>query len=155
MQLSSYFAFLSRTVLQRLPDKGKKLIETQAKVEERLLNIEQEAKALSTMFAGMNLSSCPRVDVNQMEWTGKVSSANISNVNPSDQQGNEENERDIVNILLSANLESKVIIDERYCCKHIIHFFVKLIYWLCIIEIQLLHLQHLIQLHHKSNFIII
>lgn len=103
-----------RTLLQRLPDKGKKLLETQAKVEERLQKLQKESEELSDMFAGMNLSSCSRVDVNQMEWTGKISAGDSSNCKPSSQQGNEEDERDIVNILLSANLNSKIVIDERY-----------------------------------------
>lgn len=61
--------------------------------------------------------SCPRVDVNQMEWTGKTSSdcsigTNMKLATTKEQQ--EADERDIVNILVTTNQMEKIVIDERY-----------------------------------------
>lgn len=103
-----------RSLLLKLPDKGEKFLETQNKIEECLLKYEKEEKDLSQLFTGMKLS-CPRVDVNQMEWTGKAAQCESSSSSaPTISQENDEDERDIVNILLTTNQLSKIVIDERY-----------------------------------------
>lgn len=107
------FIFI-RTVLKRLPDKGQKFIETNNKIDERLQEFKVESDGLSEMLSGMTLSACP--NVNQMEWIGKVVSDNSSpQSSPSNQQKaipNDES-RDIVDILLTTNQMSKIVIDER------------------------------------------
>lgn len=103
-----------RTVLQRLPDKGQKFVETNNKIDERLQEFNAESDGLSEMLSGMTLSACP--NVNQMEWMGKVVSDNSSpQSKPSNQQPIPDDEsRDIVDILLTTNQMSKIVIDERY-----------------------------------------
>ncbi|EFX71871.1 hypothetical protein DAPPUDRAFT_111327 [Daphnia pulex] len=104
----------NKTVLKRLPDKGQKFIETNNKIDERLQEFKVESDGLSEMLSGMTLSACP--NVNQMEWIGKVVSENSSpQSSPSNQQKaipNDES-RDIVDILLTTNQMSKIVIDER------------------------------------------
>ena len=72
---------------------------------------EKNSDELSQMFTGMNLS-CPRVDVNQMEWTGKVNLDGPANKLEKEIEEDSE-ETDIVKILQSTNEKSKIIIDER------------------------------------------
>lgn len=104
---------LFRSVLQKLPDKGKKLVETNSKIEEKLLEYQTETDGLSQMLSGMTLSSKP--NVNQMEWTGKIGSTNsLTQAKSENQQPSPHDEsRDIVDILLTTNQMSKIIIDER------------------------------------------
>ena len=67
------------------------------------------------MFAGMKIS-CPRIDLNQTKWTGTgCTKSSISHGVLSSKTENEEDERDIVNILalLTTNQMSKIVIDER------------------------------------------
>lgn len=106
-----------RTVLQKLPDKGQKFIEANVKIDERLQEFQAETDGLSEMLSGMTLSASPRIDVNQMEWNGKVMTGNSSLKSKpgcSQQQIPDDESRDIVDILLTTNQMSKIIIDERY-----------------------------------------
>ncbi|XP_057375738.1 uncharacterized protein LOC130696650 [Daphnia carinata] len=105
----------NKSVLQKLPDKGKKLVETNHKIEERLQEYQTETEGLSQMLSGMTLSPSPRVDVNQMEWTGKIDPANsLLESQSNNQQPNPDDEStDIVDILLTTNQLSKIVIDER------------------------------------------
>ena len=53
--------------MKSLPDKGKKLVDSLKKIDERLKNMEQ----LTDMLGGLELSES-RVDTNKMEWTGNI-----------------------------------------------------------------------------------
>nr|CAH0110445.1 unnamed protein product [Daphnia galeata] len=106
----------NKTVLQKLPDKGQKFIEANVKIDERLQEFQAETDGLSEMLSGMTLSASPRIDVNQMEWNGKVMTGNSSLESKpgcSQQQIPDDESRDIVDILLTTNQMSKIIIDER------------------------------------------
>lgn len=105
----------NKSVLQKLPDKGKKLVETNLRIEEKLQEYQTETEELSQMLSGMTLSPSPRVDVNRMEWTGKIDPANsLLELKSSNQQPSPHDEStDIVDILLTTNQMSKIIIDER------------------------------------------
>ncbi|KAI9554055.1 hypothetical protein GHT06_019327 [Daphnia sinensis] len=105
----------NKSVLQKLPDKGKKLVETNLKIEERLQEYQTETEELSHMLSGMKITPSPRVDVNQMEWTGKIESANSQpELKANNQQPSPtEDSTDIVDILLTTNQMSKIVIDER------------------------------------------
>lgn len=101
-----------RKFLQKLPDKGKKLLEAQEKLEAQIKKIREEAQ-LADMFANMQLSQ-PKIDVDKMEWTGQVALLETKEVTKiSSSSKLEEDERDIVNILVTTNQTSKIIIDER------------------------------------------
>jgi hypothetical protein len=75
-----------------------------------------ETDGLSEMLSVMTLSACPRIDVDQMEWNRKVV---LDDSCPQSKPGNQQHipddeSRDIVDILLTTNEMSKIIIDERY-----------------------------------------
>ncbi|XP_045030468.1 uncharacterized protein LOC116922966 [Daphnia magna] len=105
----------NKSVLQKLPDKGKKLVETNLRIEEKLQEYQTETEELSQMLSGMTLSPSLRVDVNRMEWTGKIDPANsLLELKSNNQQPSPHDEStDIVDILLTTNQMSKIIIDER------------------------------------------
>lgn len=98
--------------MQKLPDKGEKLIETNKKIEERILALEQEQHG--TLAAEASLQ--PQIDVDSMEWTkGKeINAKSISIVNSEDMpkkdvEEDKESDRDIVNILGQLSIQA-----ERY-----------------------------------------
>lgn len=76
---------------------------------------QTETEELSQMLSGMTLSPSLRVDVNRMEWTGKIDPANsLLELKSNNQQPSSHDEStDIVDILLTTNQMSKIIIDER------------------------------------------
>lgn len=65
------------------------------------------------MFANMQLSQ-PKVDIDKMEWTGKIAMCDNEKEPCHRSAETEANDRDIVNILVTTNQTSKIIIDERY-----------------------------------------
>jgi len=100
--------------LKKLPDGGKKLIENQTKIDERLQKYELKTSELTDMLAGMHLSQS-RINTEEMEWTGKIPDKNsfsVSSIPDSQILATDEDETDIVNILLTSNETDKIIIEE-------------------------------------------
>ena len=103
-----------RGILQKLPDKGEKLIETNKKIEERILALEQEQEQHGMLAAEASLE--PQIDVDSMEWTkGKeinaksISIVNTEDIPKKDVEEDKESDRDIVNILGQLSIQA-----ERY-----------------------------------------
>ena len=95
--------------MKSLPDKGKKLVDSLKKIDERLKNMEQ----LTDMLGGLELSES-KVDTNKMEWTGNIPAKSLGSPKPSSAALAEEDETDIVSILLTSNETDKIIVKERW-----------------------------------------
>jgi len=96
-------------LLKSLPDKGKKLVDSFKKIDERLKNLEQ----FKDMSDGLQL-----LQINEMEWTGKIPAKITEPPKPdsdteSEIEITEEDETDLVKILLTSNQTSKIVIEER------------------------------------------
>ena len=95
--------------MKSLPDKGKKLVDSFKKIDERLKNLEQ----FKDMSDGLQL-----LQINEMEWTGKIPAKITEPPKPdsdteSEIEITEEDETDLVKILLTSNQTSKIVIEER------------------------------------------
>lgn len=93
-----------RGILQKLPDKGEKLKETNKKIEAQILALEQQQQVFCEKLATEPVLLQPKIDVDNMEWTkGKeinaMSTASEDKIPEKDVEEEKETDRDIVNIL--------------------------------------------------------
>ena len=94
-----------RGILQKLPDKGEKLKETNKKIEAQILELEKQQQVLCEKLAAEPVMLLqPKIDVDNMEWTkGKEinakSPASEEEMPEKDVEEEKETDRDIVNIL--------------------------------------------------------
>lgn len=89
------------------------MIEAYEKIEVQIKKIREEEAKLADLFANMRLAQ-PKIDIHMMEWTGKAEICEMKEEASKTNKSNpEKDERDIVNILLTTNQNSKIIVDER------------------------------------------
>ena len=91
-----------RGILQKLPDKGEKLKETNKKIAAQILELEKQQKVLCEKLAAEPVMLLqPKIDVDIMEWTkGKeINAKSTASEEEMPEKDVEETDRDIVNIL--------------------------------------------------------
>jgi Putative GRINL1B complex locus protein 2 len=104
----------------KLPDKGQKIQDFCSALEKRIEELKQlhqqqnYTEGLTEMFSSLSVG-CNRnkVDINQMEWTGKVPYKLEHSARDVSDHDDSEEEKDVVKILATTNQMSKIVIDER------------------------------------------
>lgn len=95
----------------KLADKGEKIARSQEKIK-ALLDERQGEGRLAEMFSSLNVDG-GKVDVNGMEWTGKVATSCKVISAGKDGADLSDDDRDVLKILTSRNETSRIVHRDR------------------------------------------